>query len=180
MNLTAFNKLGVRAKRIRIAKDVLERLKLGKFVQLHNWYSQVSDYNYAFHSNKPAKEFIAERTCEVCAKGSLVMSWVAQFNNKKMYQVLNVSGIVELDDFFGANLRNALEAAFEAFELKHGGMVLRTNWYVSRKTRERVKVQQWTLKRVMQNIIRNKGVFVYRGYKFGVIDKFGHDNVVKI
>jgi hypothetical protein len=161
MNLEAFKQLGKRAQRIRIAKDVLERLKLEKFKEIHGRFSVIPGVTSFFDGHKSAKKVLEANQCHVCAKGALVMSWVAQFNQKKLSSVLGHSRLKEIDSIFPEDMRNAMEAAFERFPLFYGGPLKE-----HRLTREK---KRWTLEQVMQNIVDNRGHFVYKGVTFGKV-----------
>src|SRR5688572_29959312 len=94
-----FDRMLPRTKRLKIAEDVLARLKVGKIKPVRGKYFEAANrqlankiykeqvQNYSFSApkgllEKDAKTFVNEELCEVCAKGACMLSWVANFNEK--------------------------------------------------------------------------------------------------
>lgn len=161
-----FDRLPAKEQRVAIAKDVIARLDAGKFKTLRGSFSLITKDGKDFSTwgkdrELSAKTVLQHNECQVCAKGSLVMSWVAQFNNKTIGQVYNRPIIPEIAAIFPQDMRDAMEGAFE-------GMVkiIAQDWPKSSIVLHAPK-KVWSLRKVMNNVIRNGGEFHYQGYKFG-------------
>lgn len=163
MNLETFNKLSDREKRVAIAKDVLQRLKMKKFISRRGIYSQVCNFDIMKdeNANKSAKKVLSTHKCAVCAKGALVMSWAAKFNNKTIFSVQGRSLISEINEFFPYDMRDAMECAFEGRSLSDP-----RSWYGIDNLLER-GFEPWSLTRIMKNIVKNDGLFKVKDYYFG-------------
>lgn len=119
-----FKRLGKRAKRVAIAKDVLAQLKTGRFTERRGLYFRFwkcgSNNHVDFHrSTEPAKEFINAPgvTCEVCAKGSLVLSAIRGINERTCHEI--DENDQEIIGIFGAQMWDELECMFEGRNMVH-------------------------------------------------------------
>jgi hypothetical protein len=130
---------------VALAKDVLKRLDM-------KWYSVKTGTGYVCldgsvnyreeMAGKDLKKLMPKlKDCSVCALGSLFLSWVMKNDKVKANYYLGLSTLQHpLEKAIGNQLVD-IEDAFEQF-------------HPSPRT---------VLRRIMKNIIRNKGVFTVRG-----------------
>lgn len=123
MNKKEFDKLDNIEKRKWVAKDVLKRIANNNVVPCPGVYfnnrSEVFGYDIEYdpEDNRPAKGFLNDKPCEVCAKGSLMVSWVGSFGGcsvKETASFTEEQPPEDLEDIFGAKLLDLIEIAFEA------------------------------------------------------------------
>lgn len=162
LNKRAFDKLTKPQQRVAIAKDVLLRLEAGKIKPMKGAYmlptssdvrrkiydSTVTDWGKVMNQN--AQTFVEENRCSACAKGSIMLSWAAQFNKVPLSHIWNSGNkekIRELDAIFPKGMWDAMEEAFES--------------------------SLWSLKRVMENLITNKGSFKYQRLTYSDTENTG-------
>lgn len=160
MTITTFNNKPANVQRMLVAKDIISRVEIGKFVAQRGTYSEIKNYDVysSTGGNESAQKVLRTNKCAVCAKGALVMSWVAMFNNKTVADVLGAEEIDEVNRIFPRLMRNAMEAAFEKFRyltVSHSGTIAFND-----------EPKRWSLRRIMENIIRNNGDFVFNGYRY--------------
>lgn len=137
-------------KRVAIAKDVLLRLKLKKISQKRGAFLITKEMEAIFNSNQHDKgrrlykgdgqSFVEENKCEVCAKGALVLAWVANFNKLKVGDIYDRACTDGIREIFPSPMRDAMESAFE-----YG---------------------RWPLSTVMKWIVKHKGDFLYNTLKY--------------
>ena len=154
MNLEKFNKLSEFEQRVAIAQDVIARIESKKVSQKRGSYLVYKSAGKPLSQiyQMSAQKFLKENKCYVCAKGALVMSWVAQFNHYKFGQIYDSPCIREIEQIFSQSMRNAMECAFEGW-VNH---ILGLNF----------KNRKMSLKSVMKNIVKNKGYFKVQGQVF--------------
>jgi hypothetical protein len=156
-----FNRMTNPQKRVAIAKDVITRLDAEVIVPKRGTYllptnpeldrefheMKFDKYGYLSPSAKAleiressGQEMVENIKCMVCAKGALVVSWAANFNEVTVNDVWNsnAANIRGLKSIFPRRMRDRMETAFEE--------------------------DKWPLRRIMENIIKNKGKFVYSEY----------------
>ena len=75
---SAFKRLKVMGKRMAIARDVLYRIKLG-LLEPTKEQSFFESYNIDY-TKKVGKKVVNENSCEVCAKGAVLCSFIGNFN----------------------------------------------------------------------------------------------------
>lgn len=164
-------------KRVAICKDVIARLDAQKIVEKRGWYlapvdkklESLIDYGRRIpYFSEPTpkelsgksildgggKEFVQENKCMVCAKGALVLSWAANFNEVRVRDIHQHDGseIDGLTDVFPTEYRDAMESAFEE--------------------------EHWSLRQIMNWIIEKKGRFHFNCTIYGddFEDRFFEDN----
>jgi hypothetical protein len=167
--------------RIELAKDVLKQLKLKRIEAWTSYFSLShldQDTARSLQWNKGFKEQFeskAIKTCRVCARGALMVSWVRKFNKYTLDEMNALPNrnppLEEITKLFGTRNTLLIEDVFEDCfspgelklteienDIKQGlltakqGRVLK--FAVGCKTREQV------LARIMKNIIKNNGVFI--------------------
>ncbi len=161
-------------KRVALAKDVLLRLEMGKIKEKHGTYlspvkkgmdEKIRDGRSYMPENPAnvalaemdAKTFVNENLCEVCAKGSIILSWAANFNELKLKRVLDASFLDQLEYIFPEGMWDSMESAFENDPLL-----------------------RWSLKQVMSWLIKHKGNFPYDGYLYTDENTWGKEVGEKI
>lgn len=167
MKLSQFNRLTNRTKRVKIAQDILARIAAKKFISRRGQYSDVcsiSDKVLEENKYNSAQELIEDKSCAVCAKGALVMSWVALFNNKSIQEVIGQEEIAEINDIFPKTMRDAMEAAYEGYAVMLPGA---RYWETPLMPPKHYGEKKWSLTKIMQNIVDNKGRFKVGNYFFG-------------
>jgi hypothetical protein len=152
-----FAKMTKSEKAIAIAKDVLKQLNARKYT------ATPGTYVYAKTSRKPPPAIgIADmKTCKVCALGACVVSAARLGGTRVFNEVIRVDPtstgyefasndtFISLRKYFTEFEAEAMESAFERYKWNTGGTMFRFG--TSAKDR---------LRRIMQNVIDNKGHFV--------------------
>jgi len=181
----SFNIINKRRKIVRICKDVIQQVNVGQLAASHGMFFRNRIFVIG-EKTKPAKKTIDNflknnkgRSCEVCAKGAMTVAWIRRFNHYNTDELWQMSEQCddlpkELIDIFGKEMLDCIESAFE------GGSY---TWHVTRpmlstkftsffKTLncdgDRYDNADLLLKTIMQNIIDNKGRFVFNGISVGV------------
>lgn len=107
----------------------------------------------------------AASACHVCAKGSIVCSYIGKFNGVTMRQLdNNTSSLQEVVDIFGHDLWSELEAQFEGCEIFRARNVSAALW---RACKVIVIKKAVPLRKLMENIIENKGRLKVHGILIG-------------
>ena len=170
----AFNKLSKQAKRIAIAQDVLEQIRLGRYKAQTGTYVEADttfeadDQGFCNVENIQANYALRNDLieCTVCAKGALFMSHVNKTNHCTVDDLRNYdesAAIVDhLEDIFDPDQLHLIEAAFESDE----DFVDRHNTEIEDEERDsavdfghRYTDDEKRLIAICKNIIRNKGIF---------------------
>lgn len=150
-------KLGKRAMRVEIAKDVLKQLRNGNFIAESTYLRtrRVLDYPDAvshFSGEEIQNEVLKIETCNVCAIGAAFISGIRLFDgiSGEMFDVGNAANSIGAQKFFTKSELKTMEAWFENWEdLRSLRPVL---WLkikrMSRKQRMRI---------VFQSIVDNGG-----------------------
>jgi len=131
-----FNKLDAHAKRVLIAQDVLDRLEAKKIIETRGTYFDLWD------KDLDAKSLINSRTCHICALGATVCSFVGKFNNRTVGQLAMADP--EVVEIFGKKLWSTIEHIFEGWHQEYG-------------VTQEERAPKWSMKQIMENIVRNKG-----------------------
>jgi len=130
MKKEEFDKLSKIDQRKHIARDVLVRLN-NNFTAMTGRYILVpKQAHYSDWEAKEAQSFAQNDECAVCAKGAIVMSFIAMFNTfsgsdmRKIISSDNDNGDNDnvITEIFGKDLWDAVERAYEgwAYEGKDG------------------------------------------------------------
>ena len=152
-----FTKMSKARRAVFIAKDVLEQLRIGKFISTEflEYVCLIPAVGHMVERGASAKEVINDvsNRCYVCAKGATIASYVRHFNEKKVTEVVTrvlhdpeytnseeemrrIKDNAEMRNIFGENTWQVMENAFEGWK----------------------GYDHTSIECIMKNIIRNKGV----------------------
>jgi len=145
-------------KRVAVAKDVLKQLRLKKYIATRGLYFEPGsgeDEDLIEEGRKDGKdlqEILPKITCRVCAKGAILASRVNLYNEfplDKDTDIDHVAANVSCE-VFGESQANLIEVTFEGY----------TSWNTAAsKFHKKYKTSEGTLRGIMNNIIKNNGVF---------------------
>jgi hypothetical protein len=172
----AFAKLSGSRKRITVARDVLEQLRLRRFVATTGTYLQPTtvEAQRQFNSfdddsdKRPVHEVLEDVKCQVCGIGSLFVAAVDRANActiKDMNHSYENSGFMReyLGGFFSDEQLVLIETAFEKFLVDSLGTGL-DEWspeiHAAIAFGAKYSNAEKRLKSIMENIIEHKGTFV--------------------
>lgn len=161
----AFEKMSNAEKRVQIAKDVILRMEAEQLLAYRNSLvffiqnDEILDVNDEIYY-KPLKEIINDDTsvtCEVCAKGAMLISYVGRVNDFSM-EDCNPDGDEKILEFFTKRQMDLIEIAFEMTEF---------SWHDLKESAiEKAKLfgskydnSNERLRAICENIIENKGFF---------------------
>ncbi len=167
----AFKKMSLPRKRVRIARDVLEALDARLLKATNGIYFENDDIDDKVDARNDKKElrdlFKGMKSCDVCALGAAFVCVVKRIDQIKVgdlaarpkdpddtYRTVNNPKKMRsyLDRYFSAQQLRDIENAFEGFyERGSSDAVSRFN--------SGIHTSDERLRRVMQNIIDNKGTF---------------------
>ena len=122
LNEKEFNNLTLNEKRVMIAKDVIARIYVDNLIEERG---QIINGEVNNDKNINPKEAINTKTCEVCARGALLCSWIGNFNNVSWSELREIGGYpfasysskdfpAPLLEVFDRVMLDNIEAAFEA------------------------------------------------------------------
>lgn len=156
-------------KKVRLAQDVLARLKFDniKAFQGHFYRS-----HYPLKSAREIINSLSYFTCECCAKGSLFLSYIGRMNNYTFKHNQTPSLIDEngeehkkLLEIFTIEELDAIEIAFEGqsylYVISQEEVDKVLTWRKKLKQGNTDKGITKILKAICNNIIKNDGEFVY-------------------
>lgn len=169
INKEEFAALTPAQKRVAIAKDVLERIKLRLIIPYSGQFIKNKDNVVENNESEcTPQEFFNQKSCEACAKGSIFDSWVGNFNKVSWESVQDIDQCIhngsdypkELLKVFGSTMLDNIEAAFEEAVY---------SWHQNKKQAEKFKYffdqetdldSEEKLTQIMGNIIKNNGKFI--------------------
>lgn len=121
LNEVEFNALSPNEKRVAIAKDVIIRIYADNLIEERG---QIFQGQVTYDKEIDPKDAINTKTCEVCARGALLCSWIGNFNNVSWRELRVLSGYraeyssenfpEPLLEVFDRVMLDNIEAAFEA------------------------------------------------------------------
>ena len=124
-NKINFSKLSPERKRVAIAKDVLQQIKLGRYIASAGSYIQAlmmkdGKERWEMAGEDIKRNFTKIKSCEVCAMGACLMS-ITKFENKlkfsdvgaSMEQLHNEKNIELFSSIFSPEQLLLIEMAFE-------------------------------------------------------------------
>jgi hypothetical protein len=178
-----FSKLSKADKRISIAQDVIEQLRMKKYKANAGDYVQFRKDNDSCYLGSHVegesslkeiffgKNKIKNLTCNVCAKGALFMSHVHKVNKFQVDDLTNnintdTNEYDKLTEIFTGDQLELIEAAFEGYN--HPKKVMEDNKDPVYNYRDKVIGKSKAknedddtivLKAICNNIIKNKGTF---------------------
>lgn len=156
-------------KKVRLAQDVLARLKFNN-IKPSQGHFYVSRY-----SSKSAKQILnnpSSVTCQCCAKGSLFLSYIGRMNNYTFKRNQSPSLIDEngeehkkLLEIFTIEELDAIEIAFEGqsylYVIPQEEVDKVLAWRKKLKQGDTDKGITKIFKAICNNIIKNDGEFIY-------------------
>jgi len=176
-----FKSLTKEEQRIAIAKDVLLQLKKGKYTAESGTYIRIDDIPYEEYEKSFQEEF-NNLSCNCCALGSCMASLVKFTNKATIDEVENENDKVwnRLFKYFSREQLLYIEWAFEGWNINKEGnwndlpevgdlLNGRANLKYQKKYKETLEKclefhnkygdSNTILKKIMLNIIKNKGIF---------------------
>jgi hypothetical protein len=165
----AFKKMNMARRRVAIAKDVIQRMDNSLIIPMTgDIFGENAPEDYE-NSRLSLQEFFNSEPCEACAKGALVCSWVGNFNNYEdlvgftfdfeRHQGKNhTSYPKELIKIFGLEMLGLIEIAFEGNGNDWNVLGIRDPYLSGEYINTDYKND---LRGIMENIIKNKGEFVF-------------------
>jgi hypothetical protein len=166
-----FDRLSLNEKRVAIAKDVITRINNSNLIEIRGQI--IGNYIELPMIDDPRDE-INEETCEVCARGAVLCSWIGNFNNVG-WEELNKIGEAScanndnsstvfptaLLDVFDRVMLDNIEAAFEASVYDWHYDEVETQKYVDAFARENEygNAEYASIIELMEWIIKNEGEF---------------------
>lgn len=162
----AFDSADAAQKRVKIAQDVIDRLKVKQVIATSEFLNNEEGCDFWLESDESYKDTVNTKVCRACAKGALFLSYVGRVNN------LNGTGngssinydspeMEKLKEIFTQEQLDLMELAFERNEF---------SWMVT-DFDEEVKERAYAfnrrrnnkdnmLKAICENIIENNGTFI--------------------
>lgn len=177
-----FNKLPKWKKRVVVAQDVIDRIKLGQLVPENGEFvnrRQITDQTVQISEKLKLPKF----SCEVCAKGGLFMAYIGiengiRFNDMKGGPNTNGENMKKLSKIFPKKQLNQIEMAFEGFVCPGDGLSVierrkldsSKNYYnnlcnrydektVTENHNQKYNFPKFALISICKNIIKNNGEF---------------------
>lgn len=145
-----------------LAKDVLAQLRYQK-IRAGSYFLPTPEINDLIYVNcdTQAQKYMGKlRKCSVCAKGALVLAYIKKYNNLKLSDIEDTAGDEDtlanlLEGFFSLEQLNLIEHVFEcrddSFYIQDYKCII---------LRKKVPNDKTRLRLIMQNIVKNGGVFV--------------------
>lgn len=176
INKVEFDLLPQNEKIIAICKDVLARMDVNLIIANSGMiFCRV-------YTNDDPKTYLNQKSCEVCAKGGILSSWVANFNNYTWDEIKSLDTYKnrrefadkipkELSEIFGRDLLDQIEVAFEGAKYSWNSYEHMDFAYMfgpfdynedKHNDEEEYKKEESDrrLRLIMENIIKNEGKFV--------------------
>lgn len=164
-----FNSMSKAEKRVRIAEDCLERIKLNLYEPNSGCF--ITGQTQRLLEIKPdLKDSVnSSIQCSACAKGGLFLTYVGRVNNFKSSQLDGGNNIRTNDhrkllEIFTARQLALIEFAFEGsqhihYDLRHGEIDLDDLEDKISKFYEKYNDDRKRMIAICENIIKNKGMF---------------------
>lgn len=180
-----FNNMSKADKRVQIARDCLDRIKLKQF---EPWTGRTCDIDFNFicdNGEKSIKEILAKKKlpdCHACAKGGLFLSYVGRTNKFNFEDIEDSSNLESTEmqkllEIFDKIQLEGIETAFEKYIVSTDYLNI-NDWeddfdgnqyeFISNcmKYSDNTNCSTNTerLQSICKNIIKNKGEFVPTDY----------------
>lgn len=176
MDKVEFDKLSKYEKRVLIAKDILERIKLALINPRMGHVIRKDAFTWCSTASAVQDKFNNE-TCHVCARGALLASWIGNFDSFTTKDIMKVEHCstskgfpLKLVRIFGLQLMRAIEYGFEQsylFENAQDGWIKLSDEHAEAILNTFKGHVELRFETIFQNIIDNKGVLVAGKYTFG-------------
>lgn len=164
-----FRRLPDYKQRMTIAKDVLDQLKIKRFIPKFGTYFNTNDpqvnENFANNDSCQVNEVLAGVKCEVCGIGSLFVAMVDRANDCSVSELpeINSGDFMRdyLEQWFRGRQLDLIEVAFEgriidARELDYDD----SDVIDAIKFTKNIDSPDDRIKKIMKNIIENEGTFI--------------------
>lgn len=183
-----FEKLSRKEKIVEICKDVLLRIDSNLIkANNSNFFENRNELFDRQSTSTEVQDTLNSKSCEVCAKGGLVCSWIGNFNNTNVEDLFDINQYAhtlptDLIELFGLQMLDDIELLFEGeFYTWHIDKVDRCIWKFEKdKWSEHINPEltpaglerfeyidetenliRVPLEDIMQHIIDNKGTMTY-------------------
>ena len=171
-----FSKMSIVEKRIAIAKDVIERIKISQFLPEQGVFCEIdgddiSEYEGKTITGEPITEVCdivnSKQYCSVCAKGGLFMSYVGYVDNLKIDDLtygtrkasLNGNEMRSLSKIFSQKQLSLIETTFENSSYNWNVELSDEEREICRRFHDKYRHTSERLIKIMKNIIKNNGTF---------------------
>lgn len=156
---TAYDKATEAQRRVMIAEDALQQLKIGKYCATPGTYVNATDLaneaelEHDVQLNTLLHNPALTSSCDVCARGALLLSAV-KFRNDC---TIEAGGLTSEDSFVREfnDQQNLIEHAFEDEPYKYADQTWAEEFLTKKERDDETK----RLELILKNIIRNKGTF---------------------
>lgn len=170
-----WSRLSKKAKRIRIAEDVLMQLDSGKFIASGGYFNiyNVNGYSDRTQVQTLLKDESNGVRCAGCAKGAIFAAMVLETNSLTLKRSFSMVSSTMLDTKnlleFTRNQLDLIETAYEGVVIKQTNRDLDNSpakkeaiRFNSRynDTEGLIKIREKCLRGIMRNIIKNEGYFI--------------------
>lgn len=166
----AFEAMSPAEKRVAIARDAIERIKLGN-VNPNRGYL-LRNVIHFIETSKDMKTIVNEESCTVCAKGGLFVSYVGRVNNFNTCDLDDDSEcktsrpMKKLLELFTREQLDGIEVAFE--EQSYSWTITGHREFInncrSYQLNCKISSSYDAMLSICKNIIKNKGEFVPTDY----------------
>lgn len=156
----AFEKANPAQRRVMIAEDALQQLKIGKFVATPGTYVNACDLadeagiTDDVQLNTLLHNPTLKSSCDVCARGALLLSAVRYRNDCTIDDCGTTSEDSHVREF--GTEQYGIEEAFEEYDSENTNGEGWADKFLSKKERGNATTR---LELILKNIIRNKGTF---------------------
>lgn len=174
----SFEIINHRRRIVRICKDVIAqvnaqmiRANVGVEIRLNGIFVAKKHSDPEFS----AQEYFKNKPCDVCARGAMAIAFIRRHNSVRigLIKQSDISRIDSISNFFSQELLDCMEAAFEArtydWHLVRSNSRNFINFFYAYEEDKIHHPEKWNdcLIAIMNNIIENKGQFVFNGVKAG-------------
>lgn len=158
---TAYDKASPAQRRVMIAEDALQQLKMGKYCATPGKYldacglADEASLNHEVQLNTLLHNPALKSSCDVCARGALLLSAVRFRNDCIIYTHGGTSEDSWVKEF--SDQQEVIEAAFEDYDMRDSDDG--NPWCEKFLTEKEREDPDKRLELILKNIIRNKGTF---------------------
>lgn len=168
-------KLSTAENRIAVAKDVLQRLRVGKLKAVSGSYVEENfkDTECLYgplvtgddvDNHRDVRDVINSKlkSCEVCAKGALLISTIMKFDNMPATDKISLEFIAETSDYKSPFSKSQLDMMENSFEgLRSGGLHDFHGSYQPgvKAFYEKYEDDKSRMRGIMKNVIAGNGKF---------------------
>lgn len=163
----AFDSASKAEKRVKIAKDVIARVKTKQIIPASEFLSDEEACSIDLYEDESYKELANTTVCRACAKGALFLAYVGRVNNLNGDPHNSASiepdsvEMQKLTEIFSQDQLDLMEMAFEGTNYSwmrrdsHDEEAERAYAFNRRRTKKESRMIA-----VCENIIKNNGTFI--------------------